>query len=522
MKPLARKALVVVTLAAPLAACTHMPTPESLSSLTGGPEKAVIKTAGELPPAPKHTWPDLNDDLNSRRADGWGLVSMPEMERYLNGLLDKIKAATGTTDWPGSVRITADTSLKASSSAAGNIYISLGWLQSAESEDEIFAILSHEYGHIYLNHYAVYDVKNAGDASALLAGVTWSYVNRNMADRGWNGLDKIAIVQTIGTTVLMPAWQRHIEEQADLFGATVSLQCGYSYIHGFKAFLERVDTYDQQAKERAAKLRDAQIDAEHEKIRKETLAAMPKSAAPPAPASDAAAPLRALASIGDALKTLNDAMAEGQVNLKQRTFDATQAVDSAIATGMAALQDTHPEGAAREEDLGKAVAPLVANKRPPAHVAPWEAARNQARTKQILSHYALIPQIEDLEAQRQYPRALKLAQQAASGPTRDDAMPDFYLGNLMTLTHTTRGGTAAQVFMRNANSPERSWRLQMYLAHALLSTDRSLAQNYVEQQFAYFGKAPALWPDVIAFYRDTGDYKHSKDLAMSCALKMPD
>lgn len=145
MTTAARRAISVLAALAFLASCTNMLTPESLSSLTGGPEKPVMKTAGELPPAPKHTWQNLNEDLNNHRADGWGLVSMPEMEQYLNGLLYKIKATTGTTDWPGAVHITAETSLNASSSAAGNIYISLGWLQSAESEDEIFAILSHEF-----------------------------------------------------------------------------------------------------------------------------------------------------------------------------------------------------------------------------------------------------------------------------------------------------------------------------------------------------------------------------------------
>ncbi len=124
------------------------------------------------------------------------------------------------------------------------------------------------------------------------------------------------------------------------------------------------------------------------------------------------------------------------------------------------------------------------------------SCKNQPRTKLVLSHYGLIPQIEMLEAQRRYPDALKLAQQAASGPTLNDAMPDFYLGNLMALAHTSGKPTAAQVFMRNLDSRERSWRLQIQRAHATLATNRELAQSYVQQQFAYFGEAPATWPDV--------------------------
>ncbi|HKR45855.1 MAG TPA: M48 family metalloprotease, partial [Paraburkholderia sp.] len=280
MRPPFARAAAACSAALALAACANLPVPASLASLSslapGAPEKPVVKIAGELPPPPAHTWPDATQDLNDHRADGWGLVSMPEMEQYLNALLQKIKVATGTADWPVTVHITSDTSLNASSTAAGNIYIPLGWIMSAQSEDEIFAILSHEYGHIYLNHYALYNVRNAGDASAILAGVTWSVVNRNVVDRGWNGLDKIMLVQSIGTTVLMPAWQRSIEEQADLFGATVSLRCGYSYIYGFKAFLERIDSYDTESRERDEKLQKVQDDAMHEKIRADTLARIPK------------------------------------------------------------------------------------------------------------------------------------------------------------------------------------------------------------------------------------------------------
>ncbi|MEI5996283.1 M48 family metalloprotease [Paraburkholderia bengalensis] len=515
------KALGATLLAVVLTSCAGLPAPETLSSAMGGPQKAVMKAAGDIPPAPEHTWPDINQDLNDRRADGFGLVPMPDMERYLNGLLQKIKTVTGTTDWPGSVHITAETSLKASSSPAGNIYLSIGWLQSAESEDEIFGLLAHEYGHIYLNHYAVYDVKNAGDSSALLAGVTWSIVNRNITDHGWNGLDKIAVVQTIGSTVFIPAWQRHIEEQADLFGATVSLRCNYSYIHGFKAFLERIDTYDRQAKDRDKKLLEAQNEAIHVQIRKQTLASVAKSPPPPVVASDAAAPLQALAGINDALRQLNDALIEGQISLKEKSFDATQAIDGALVAGSAAIRDTHPEGAAREDDLSKEVASLLPAKRPAPRIKPWEAARNQPQTKLILAHYALIPQIEMLQAQRRYPEALKLAQQAASGPTLNDGMPDFYLGNLLVLARASGKPTTTQIFMRNLSSRERSWKLQLALAHLMLGENRDQAQNYLQQQFAYFGEAPATWPDVIAFYRDSGDIKRSKDMANICAIKMP-
>ncbi|QGZ60905.1 M48 family metalloprotease [Paraburkholderia acidisoli] len=553
--PLLRAATAVLAGAVALALSSCATMPNSLSSisslsssLSGGPDKPVVKTAGELPPPPPHTWPDAKQDLNDHRADGWGLVAMPEMEQYLNGLLHKIQVATGTTDWPVSVHVTSDTALNGSSTAAGHIYVSLGWIMSAESEDEIFAILSHEYGHIYLNHYAVYDVRNAGDASAILASVTWSVVNRHVVDRGWNGLDKIALVQSIGTSVLIPAWQRSIEEQADLFGATVSLRCGYSYFYGFKAFLERIDSYDTAAKERDQKLQQAQDDAARAKIRADTIAKLPKnqaqalaaaSATPasgasatvaqaPVAASGAAAPqqpssiAQAFQGIDEALAKLNAGVAQGQVSLNTGAFDAQRMLDQAVAKGMASLRDTHPEGAAREDDLSKAVASLTAGKRPDATTAPWDAARNQRHTKEVLAHYAMLSDIDMLEAQRRYPEAYKLAQKAASGSTANDAAPDFYLANAQSLAHARSNEAPAQVLARNLKSPERSWRLQVTLAEAMQTSNRAQARSFLESQFAYFGEAPKTWPDMIAFYRDTGEVQRGKQLALTCGMKYAD
>ncbi|MFD1557965.1 M48 family metalloprotease [Paraburkholderia silviterrae] len=543
-----RAAALACALALALGACANLSIPTDLTSLApGAPQKAVVKTAGELPAAPPHTWPDAKQDLNDHRADGWGLVSMPEMEQYLNGLLMKVKVATGTTDWPVTVHVTSDTSLNASSTAAGNIYIPIGWLMSAESEDEIFAILSHEYGHIYLNHYAVYDVRNAGDTSTLLAGVTWSWVNRKVIDHGWNGLDKIALVQGVGTMVLMPAWQRSIEEQADLFGATVSLRCGYSYIHGFKAFLERIDSYDAAARKRDEQLQKAQDDAMREKIRADTLAKVQGAsahavpAAQPAPAMQAAAPApgasgassavaaaapsgpaQALQGLNDALAKLNGMLTQGQVSLNTGAFDAQRMLDEAFAKGMASMRETHPEGAAREDDLSRAVAGLIAGKRVPATTAPWEAARNQRRTKEVLAHYAMLADIDEAQAEHRYADAWRLAQKAASGASANDAAPDFYLANALALSHARSNEGPVQIFARNLKSPERSWRMQVWLADAMMATNRAQARAFLEAQFAYFGQAPKTWPDMIAFYRDSGDVQLGKQMALTCGLKFTD
>ena len=57
-------------------------------------------------------------------------------------------------------------------------------------------------------------------------------------------MDSVIASYAFGKDVLVPAWNRQQEENADRFGATVSLRLGYSYTQGFKAFLERQATWE--------------------------------------------------------------------------------------------------------------------------------------------------------------------------------------------------------------------------------------------------------------------------------------
>ncbi|WP_343654152.1 M48 family metalloprotease [Paraburkholderia caribensis] len=519
---------IAVAFALSLTGCDSLSLPTSMAAVsTVGTDRAAITVPGDLPSPPKHVWLKDAVDVNEHRAEGWGLVSMPDMETYLNGLLRKIKSTTGTTDWPGSVHILADPSLNAGSSAAGNIYISIGWLQATESEDEIFAILSHEYGHIYLNHHSAYTVSNAGDTSLLLASLGWSYANRKVADTGWNGLDKMQLVQIVGASVLMPAWERSLEEQADLFGATVSLRCGYSYIHGFKAFLERIDSYDRKARTEREELQKQQDWIARDIIKQQTLSKIAATQGKPGVSPEPSLPLPqsgvsgALSDLSHALNQLNVTLTDGQVALNQGTFDVQRSINISISATLAQIHETHPDGSIREDYLSKQFAELIRHNRPPAKNREWEAARKRGKTSEILAHYSLGTKVSDLEAAKDPQGALKLASQAASGATTNDAALVEYLANATGLAHTQKFGTATDILMRNLKSPERSWRVQVDIANLMATSDRGKARQLLEEQFEYFGKVPKIWPDVIAFYLKIGDEKQSKQMATACAIASP-
>lgn len=210
---------------------------------------AAVKTVGELPPAPPHQWGDLAADLNDNRATGNGLVSAPALQRYLNRLYTSIKTAAGVPEWPGQVYIASDTTLNAHASASGNIYLHMGLIQSVESEDEIYGVMAHEFAHVYLNHQAAYEAHQvtsnvAAGAKALLLG----FFKKKLpgTNTSWSPFDSVALVDSVVHESLLPVWQRDVEEQADMFAATLMLRERYSYPAGYKVFLERLATLEQR------------------------------------------------------------------------------------------------------------------------------------------------------------------------------------------------------------------------------------------------------------------------------------
>ncbi|MFM0168497.1 M48 family metalloprotease [Paraburkholderia sediminicola] len=502
--------------------------PGALSNLNigGGSSKGpTLDTVGAIPPPPSRDWPDIKLDLMNARADGWGLVPMPEMEAYLNGLLATIKKTAGTPNYPGSVHIISETGLNANSSAGGNIFISVGWLQSAESEDEIFAILSHEFGHIYLNHHAIFDARTAGDTSLAIVSLAWTVTNKSPTSNTWSGVDNIAVVQTLGTRVLFPAWQRSVEEQADRFGATISLRCGYSYVDGFKAFFERVIAYDQEAKTRRQKLREKQLQAGREKAGQQAAAQARTQPLAPSVGGSAAQAVNQLSSIGelrDAVAQYTSARAGAQASVAENLFDARAVIDDQISAQLETLHDNHGDPAAREDNLTELVRPMLGDKLPDPRIEPWNAARKRGSTPLILAHYKSISDMQDLQATGNYSQALQVATTIASGPTADHAYPVFLLSNLMTLSRSGQSDAQTQVLRRNLGSRDRSWAVQTNLANRIGQKDPKQGEAFLLQQFEYFGRTSVTWPSVVSWYREHGDINRAKQLANTCWTEHPE
>lgn len=210
-------------------------------------EIPAVAGVAELPPPPPHVWADARASLDDNRVHGNGLVSMPVLQQYLDGLYAKLKASAGVPDWPGSVYISADTTLNAHASAAGNLFLHIALIQSAESEDEIYSVLAHEFAHVYLNHQATYETHNTAE-NLRFAGTILGVLTGKIGGTGgaikWGVGDTIGAANSLAHDALIPVWQRDVEQQADMAGVHLSMRAGYSYPAGFKTFLERLATLE--------------------------------------------------------------------------------------------------------------------------------------------------------------------------------------------------------------------------------------------------------------------------------------
>ena len=437
----------------------------------------TVDKVGDMPKVDTPKWDDASEALNDNRAIGYGLVSMPTMEAYLNGLYAKVKKTAEVPDWPGKIYIASDTTLNAHPDGAGNIYINIAVLQSFESEDEIFALLAHEFSHIYLGHQAAFSARTLTDSAAFVATAAVKVATKQAGVGGWGSQENIAMVGGAANNILLPAWQRSVEEQADRLGATISLRNGYSYASGFKAFLERVADVEKQT----ALHTQAQVAAKRAVLAQARTTDVDKA-------------------IGDVSDSLGDKISD--------------AVKSAT--------QNHDDAVSREDALSQQVMPLLPRPRPQPRVTPWRNALKEKATAEILAHYALLPRVEQLMASNKTRDALKLAMTAASGATASDGAALLRLYEVMQKTNTGSRTEQIKVLLRNQDSPQRSWAVQMVTANALAATDKVKAKEFLDQQYAYFGKASRTVPDVIGFYNVVlADNTTATMMALQCTVTNP-
>ncbi len=496
-----RKLWPLTLLVVLLAGCETMP-----SALTQLPGISMLaqKPASPLEPlsAPEtRTWPDPAQDVVNQRARGYGLVHAPEAQRYLNGLHARIKAAAMVPNWPGEVHLLAQSSLSAYATAAGNIYISLPWLQSVQSEDELVALLSHEFGHIYLHYHSLEGAIATADTAAGFASLGLGLAMKTAQAKGWHQVDTLQASYALGKTLTTAFYGQGQEGAADRFALHITHRLGYSYEHGPKAFLERLAGWEQQnetlqlQKQEALKL--AIQAATLERAARDT----PKYNNPVS------------AALTDATTS---AQAGLNVGMSQISFDLTQLIGK--------ITSSHPDTLKRQDSLAEIAEeyPAVAAEQAPAQ-APLKAMLANRRTQTLLNNYQVAYKV--MEAP-QSPGAVALARQAASGPTANHAVPLFALYTAASTQPSAARGLPrdlGSLFEPNFESQtDRAWVLYTERSTRLKEKgQKDASKRLLERGLNHFALAEEAMPYAVKFYGEIDGWDKAKLQAQQCRQRFP-
>ena len=481
----------------PLAGCESIPKSMADIAAIAKDGRPPASPVGNLAPPVPRTWPNEAQDVLNQRARGFGLVNAPDMQRYLNGLYARIKKQAGVPDWPGSVHIVANEALHAYATGAGHIYISLPWLESVESEDEMVALLSHEFGHIYLHYHELEGAIENANTTAGVVTLTVSIAKKTGQATGWTQVDSLATAYMLGRGLATTIYGRTQESAADNFGLNLSVKLGYSYEHGMKAFLERMASWEERNEERDKARQEQLLKA----VRQQSMdKAMQASANQPANQLSQA--------LGQATGEISGGLGAA---MQQLSFEFNKAADK--------IKSNHPETTARIDALALAVDPfpeLQTGADP--IVRPLKNALQDKRTAAILKNYALA--FKAINAPND-PGAIDKAKSAVTGPTATHAVPLYALYAVTNVQPAAAGRRVDPGLILEANfrsEPDRAWKTYEERSTRLKEGHQTAAAKKVlESGLAYFQNAEDVWPYAVKFYGETQGWDEAKRVAATCS-----
>ena len=457
---------------------------------------AAPKPTDPLAPPSERSWPNVTNDVLNQRARGFGLVNAPEMLTYLNGLYGRIKIQAGVKAWPGSVYILANDSLQAYATGAGNLYVSMPWLTSVQSEDELVALLSHEFGHIYLHFHQLEGVVSDADSASGLLALGVAVAKKTAQQTGWTEVDTLLTVYHLTRGLLTTTYSRSQEAAADHFGLNLSLKLGYSYEHGMKAFLERMASWEEK-NDKAEKEQQAQIIQ--------------------------AAQDRTISSVTNQSAKTNNVVsqalnqAQGEVlagvggTVQQFLFDLGRASEK--------IRSDHPPISERIDAMAVAITSVPGLQLDKDSVTrSLQAARQEKRTAAIFGNYNLA--FKAMKAPND-PESLISARQSASGITSAHAVPLYAVYTVMNarqLVTKKQERDLGKFFELNFNSEaDRSWKIYQERSSRLKNEGQTAAAKRVmDQGINYFKNAEEAWPDAIKFYGESQGWDEAKRMATAC------
>ena len=434
-------------------------------------EKATL--ISELKPGPYQKSPlaiGEAKDLARQRGEGLGFVRSAPLEQYLNAVRTKLLASSGITDVPGHVMILASSSFQALSTPDGNVYVSMGCLDSLENGDEVAAILAHELSHILLAHHTSDLISGMQKRGQLLYEIgvsakTALSANKTTSKSASHNIANEQLVGDVTDKLAMPAWGRRQEREADLLGIDLLIRAGYSP-GAMVSVLEKLQAWEKQT--------GGSEDAYWARLKQS-----------------------ALSNPGEAMKMVS-----------QR--------------GLEMVSVSHPKTEDRISDSAEYLDHHYGDLKPrELQVTSWKALKARPDVAQVMAHYHLAFKAKGLLDKGDTRDAYASAKQSATAPTATDAYPNWVVyRSAAAIGHNQE---AVDALRRAITSPEPVPQTYDDLILYYENTGNiTTALQWTDRASAAFGNTPRWMPTKIRLLRKAGRTSEAQALTLNCELNAPE
>lgn len=164
-------------------------------------------------------------------------VTDPAIVGYVQGVLDRVLAASDAPDMETHLRVVNTDSVNAFVTAGGNVYVFTGLLKAAENESQLAGVLAHETSHAIARHVTEGATRQLKTQLGTFLGA--AALGELL---GLEGGDRDALTQggLVAAGLVGMRYDRRAESEADLLGAQYLWRAGWDP-EGIARFFEVLD-----------------------------------------------------------------------------------------------------------------------------------------------------------------------------------------------------------------------------------------------------------------------------------------
>lgn len=433
-------------------------------------EVTVLSTVKAGPYEPSPLAVGEARDIAQHRGDGLGFVRSAALEQYLNETRARLVGVTGKSGVPGRVMILANPGFVAFSTPDGNVYLAMGLLDALESADEVAAVLAHETGHVLLKHHSadvLGDMQKKGQALFEMGvGAKAALSGRATVAKGdARTLQQVQLATDATDKLVLPAWSRGQEREADLLAVDLLAELGQSPT-AVVTMLEKLQAWEKATAETDEAFWDRMSQASQRNVNE---------------------------AMGLAYQRLTSTVSVGHPKTEDRITDSAQ------------YFERHYGG--RE---------LVEPKD-----APWKALRARPEVALVMRGYRQAFLAKKLLDQGKAQDAYTTARTAAAGRTATDAYPNWVLARAAFALGRSREGIEALRRAVSSTEPVPNVYEDLIVAHEGAG-NLAVALQWTDQASRTFGGAPRFLPHKIRLLRKTGRVAEANSLTLDCSLNAAD